>query len=403
MLTHDVFPTRPQTTTIESRASQVGGFTRPQGFALKSSSGEYYRGLDHIRGIAALLVFVWHFLYGREGSASLIDAPAIWGPLTLFDQGQIGVALFMTLSGYLFARLLDGKTIIFRNFFWNRLLRLLPLLVFVMLVNASISALKAGDWRMIYWYMLDMPAGLVFPSWPNGGWSITVELHFYLILPYLLILCKWWRPSIWAIVACAIAIRLGIYVDAGSVQDAAYWTIIGRIDQFALGLIAFQYRHLLVRQHALVAINTLAFLILYGVLGAWNQFHFDPTIISASPLWIVMPTIEGLTFAALIAWYDGSFAHRRSLMSNFFATVGEYSYSIYLLHFFFVFSLAHWIHTQILDLSNIYVAVPMALLAFAAMLPLGYLSMRFIERPFLRLRQPYCLAPALITSRQVPA
>jgi peptidoglycan/LPS O-acetylase OafA/YrhL len=402
ILSNNASSTRPQTTRIDPRASQAGGFAHPQDPVLKSSTGAYYLGLDHIRGVAVLLVFVWHFLYGREGSALLTDAPAIWGPLILFDQGQIGVALFMALSGYLFAKLLDGKTVVYRNFFWNRLLRLLPLLLFVLLVNASISAFKAGDWRMIYWCMLDIPGGLVFPSWPNGGWSITVELHFYLILPFLLMLCKWWCPSIWAVVVCAIAVRLGIYLHSGSVQDAAYWTLIGRIDQFALGLIAFKYRNLLVRQHVFVAVSSLAFLTFYGALGAWNQFHFDPKIISTSPLWIVMPTIEGLTFAALIAWYDGSFVHRRSLMSNIFATVGEYSYSIYLLHFFFVFTLAHWIHTQVLDLSDIYVALPIALLAFAAMLPIGYLSMRFIERPFLRLRQPYCLEPAVIAGRQLP-
>ena len=54
-----------------------------------------------------------------------------------------------------------------------------------------------------------------------------------------------------------------------------------------------------------------------------------------------------------------------------------------------MFAVARWIHTQVLDLSNLYVALPVAMLAFGAMLPFGYLSMRFVERPFLKLRHPY--------------
>jgi len=103
----------------------------------------------------------------------------------------------------------------------------------------------------------------------------------------------------------------------------------------------------------------------------------------------VLPTLEGLAFSALIAWYDGSFLHQDGPLSNLFATLGEYSYSIYLLHFYFVFTVAQWIHANVLDLSNFYVALPVSLLAFIAMIPIGYLSMRFVERPFLRLRRRY--------------
>jgi peptidoglycan/LPS O-acetylase OafA/YrhL len=72
--------------------------------------------------------------------------------------------------------------------------------------------------------------------------------------------------------------------------------------------------------------------------------------------------------------------------------LGEYSYSIYLLHFFFVFALAQWIHTHVLDISNFYVALPVAVLAYLAMIPVAYFSMRFIERPFLKLRRSYVKA-----------
>jgi peptidoglycan/LPS O-acetylase OafA/YrhL len=86
---------------------------------VRSSSGEHYVALDHIRALAMFLVFSWHFL-GRD---RLNIHPALF-PLGLIDQGHVGVALFMTLSGYLFAKLLDGKDINYLAFLRARFMRL---------------------------------------------------------------------------------------------------------------------------------------------------------------------------------------------------------------------------------------------------------------------------------------
>ncbi len=89
---------------------------------MKSSSGKYFLGLDHIRAVAAFLVFTWHFIHVNNGHEA---APPIF-PLSILTEGHTGVALFMALSGYLFAKLLDGKNIIYTSFIWNRFLRLAP-------------------------------------------------------------------------------------------------------------------------------------------------------------------------------------------------------------------------------------------------------------------------------------
>ncbi|MEP6933477.1 MAG: acyltransferase family protein, partial [Nitrospirota bacterium] len=74
---------------------------------MKSSSGAYYGGLDHVRAIALFMVFTWHFIHVDSGQF----APPPVFPLSLLTEGHTGVALFITLSGYLFAKLLDGKKI----------------------------------------------------------------------------------------------------------------------------------------------------------------------------------------------------------------------------------------------------------------------------------------------------
>jgi peptidoglycan/LPS O-acetylase OafA/YrhL len=85
--------------------------------------------------------------------------------------------------------------------------------------------------------------------------------------------------------------------------------------------------------------------------------------------------------------------------------IGAYSYSIYLFHFFFVFAAARFIHEEIMDLSNFYVACAWAAATFLLMVPVGYLSFRFIEAPFLRRRKRYAREEpdAAVTHTEVAA
>jgi peptidoglycan/LPS O-acetylase OafA/YrhL len=370
---------------------------------LKSSSGEHYIALDHLRALAAFLVFGWHFLHGTNGyPISFEYAPSVF-LFSILDEGHTGVALFMVLSGYLFAKLLDGKKIQYSAFFLNRFLRLAPLLAFVLLVGGIAKYRAGGD---VFSYAKGLATGLLFPNWPNGGWSITVELHFYLLLPLLLRLAHKSTWSLPGIIFAAVIFRYCIYLIVGEVQSFAYWTIVGRLDQFLLGMIAYRYRYVIKAKQVAVLSVLILFLLFYwyfdsrgGFTGfgegrpfvglpAWEFFPRPST----SKIWIVLPTLEGLAFALLVAYYDSRQAHAIGWVSRILGHIGTYSYSIYLFHFFFVFSMARFVHERVMDLTNFYVAAVWALLSFLMMVPLGYLSFRFIESPFLQYRKPYVLA-----------
>src|SRR5882672_9954754 len=98
------------------------------GDSMRSSSGAHYIALDHVRALAAFMVFAWHFTHAWNGYPIPFEyAPAVF-PLSLLDEGHTGVALFMTLSGYLFAKLVGDRRVDFPNFLWSRAVRLGPLL-----------------------------------------------------------------------------------------------------------------------------------------------------------------------------------------------------------------------------------------------------------------------------------
>ena len=358
---------------------------------MKSSTGEHYVALDHLRGLAAFFVVTWHFVHSTNGYPVPFEYVPIILPFALLDEGHTGVALFMTLSGYLFAKLLNGKQIVYPAFFWNRALRLLPLLSVVVIIDAA-KKISAGE--SVFGYLYWAVRGLLLPALPNGGWSITVEFHFYLLLPLLLWMLR--RSVMWllVVVLAAICFRAYLHHVQGEVQGLAYWTIIGRIDQFVLGMVAYHMRFRINCHRWLVLLALTSFIALYWYFDYQGGYYKNTAYPSPSALWIVLPALEGFAYALAIATYDSTSFDPGSRGSRFLGRIGEYSYSIYLLHFFFVFAAAKFVHESIMDISNFYLACCWSLLFFFMMLPLSYLSFKFIEAPFLKLRRPYVVSRA---------
>lgn len=347
---------------------------------MKSSSGEHYLALDHVRALAAYMVVSWHFVLNCKGYP--FGQPLAAFPMALLYEGHTGVALFMTLSGYLFSKLMDGKTIDFGLFIRNRALRLLPLLCVVMLLGALIRIIEGASLAQ---YGLDLIKGLIFPTLPYGAWSITVEFQFYLVLPFLLWMMRRSPLGILVIVVAALALRVAIFDQVGQVWGAGYWTLIGRIDQFIAGMLAFRYRHLFARRHFLCVSVIVGFCFYqwtFAQIGGFKRAQDNP-------IWIWMPTVEGIVYGAAIAWYDGSFKPMATRLSRIVAKAGEYSYSVYLLHMFVVAAVARFVSTSVAPIQNVFQAAAWSLVFYIMMVAVGHLSFRFIEAPFLRNRGRY--------------
>lgn len=353
---------------------------------MRSTSGKHFVALDHTRALAAFMVFSWHFLHFVDGYPVPFEYTPSFPPLAFFNEGHTGVGLFMVLSGYLFAKLLDGERINFVYFFWNRLLRLLPLLIFVLIAGGVQKYLKGENLDA---YVTNIWQGVLLPTLPNGGWSITAELHFYVLLPFLLYLIAKSLLFPLVLVAISITLRAYLYLDQGEVQVLAYFTIIGRIDQFILGIVSFHLSKKFRQQNWLVILLALTFSFFWWWFDSSGGFYRQSTYPSKSWLWIVIPTIEAIGYASFIAWYDSRKINSATLWSKLLQKLGEYSYSIYLLHFFVVFRAARFINEHVMNISNFYLAMVWSALLFSLMLIPAYLSFRFIEAPFLKFRKNY--------------
>jgi len=355
---------------------------------MRSTDGIYYSRLDHVRAVAAYLVFVWHFLHMTPHfPVPYASAPLF--PFALFDEGHTGVALFMTLSGYLFAKLVGDHRIDFPCFLWSRAVRLGPLLVVVIAAWIVIEWLAGAP---LPW--TDIVGGVLFPTWPRGTWSISIELHFYLLFPLLLLLFRRNGPfALLMVVAGALLLRFDWWRNFGEAQHIAYWTIFGRIDQFVFGMLfaLVPPRRNVLR--VIAGVSLVSFLILWNEFDRMGGFFNHTGAPSKSALWIFIPTVEAITYGSLIAFYDGTTFKMPAWLDRALAKIGEYSYSIYLLHFFPIILLRNIFWERLGQADYFFPALIVATLAFLAFVPVAGLSYNYFEKIFLAYRKHYLRAP----------
>jgi peptidoglycan/LPS O-acetylase OafA/YrhL len=151
-------------------------------------------GLDGVRGLAALSVFVFHiWLYGAKGSKSDFSAQ-------LFNEFRIGLICFFVLSGYLlygaFARAARRQAgeVPMRRYLLRRGARILPA-YYVSLIG-SLILLEAvagspdvrmpdeGGFTLFFFFAQNYSDSTIMKLNPVT-WTLCLEVAFYVLLPVL--------------------------------------------------------------------------------------------------------------------------------------------------------------------------------------------------------------------------
>ena len=140
--------------------------------------------LDTIRGLAILGVVLYHTFYWAVDMSFF--SPWKRGFLSLMSTGQFGVNLFFVLSGFLITGiLLDSRerTDYYGRFYYRRSLRILPAYYFTIFLLIVFGMTSRGFLLMSLAYSANLSGlfGIVL-SYPVL-WSLAVEEHFYLLWP----------------------------------------------------------------------------------------------------------------------------------------------------------------------------------------------------------------------------
>ncbi len=291
---------------------------------------QHILALDGVRGIAILMVMLFHFQTETTAPNRLVKVI-----YAAFHMGQTGVDLFFVLSGFLISGILldaKGGPHFFRNFYMRRTLRIFPL-YYGSLILLNIYGYFRGDsltnqsWLWFYGTNIALFKGILLPA--GHFWSLAIEEHFYFLWP-LLVYVSSRRGFAW--ICCgAIVFAMTTRGILGYYGLDTFYLTPCRIDGLAIGgLLAVFVRRFEIRR-----------MVPYAVAGGIGlTILLVPVFIFKSgdgnlPLQTTKFTLLSLVYGALLTVAVGS--RPDTLVGKFFANswlrfFGKYSYGLYVFH-----------------------------------------------------------------------
>ncbi|HKV92489.1 MAG TPA: acyltransferase [Candidatus Angelobacter sp.] len=376
------------------------------GVVERTRTGRFYSPeLDVLRFFAFFGVFVFHAAPRTMDFYAAAGVPAWLSKLLIstFGAGAYGVDLFFALSAYLITSLLlreratTGKLDL-RSFYVRRILRIWPLyLGFV--AFAAIAArflpwqnlplryvagytLLAGNWIYVFY---GLPASFAIPLW-----TVSIEEQFYLAWPLALR-----RASLRATAFMAIAVllvaniwRFGLVALAAPAQAMEYNTFT-RLDPIALGVLLALFAGKLPALSTWQRITLLA-----AAVAAWIVTFWFTVVIELPKLstWqsALGHLLTAVASAAVLFSVMGS--QNAFLRNKWLLYLGKISYGLYVLHEF-----AHYCAMRLLPASTPWQVTEQSAFSLALTILLAAASYRWLESPFLRLKERF----AYVQSRPV--
>ena len=347
------------------------------------SKGFYRKDIQGLRALAILSVIFFHT--NKE-----------WLP-----GGFIGVDIFLVISGFLITSIIlkqkKENAFSFRQFFFNRVKRIVPAYFFLLSIVAIFSAilLTSTDYKFFkdsLEHSLYFTSNQYFADFgnyfaPNANelplihtWSLAVEMQFYLLLPFLVMLLpsKYLKATV-VILILTLTLYSSYEVFVDDDKQKIYFSLLARIPEFLIG--SWLALNSSGKKWDTATSNLLAAIGLLCI--AVSFIYIDES--KAFPGIMALPACIG---TALIIAAQNSFIN--TLFSkSILVWIGGLSYSLYLWHWPILAGLRYYSGEY--ELNGILIVLFVALTFFSA-----FISYRFIESGFLSKYQSHRSAFGLV-------
>ena len=310
-----------------------------------------------------------------------------------FKGGFIGVDIFFVISGYLITsiilkELLTTGSFSFKHFYERRIRRILPALLFVMLVSLPFAWMYLlpdifVDFSKSILYSLGFSSNFYF--WHSGQqygaesgllkpflhtWSLSVEEQYYILFPIvLLITFKYFRKYLIHILIFSFIVSLGLTDwTSRNYSSASFYFLHTRMWELLAGSILAYFEITNGYRSKNTTLNlilpTIGLLLIGHSILSFNDKILHPSFYTLSP-------IIGV---CLIIWFsDKNEIITKILSTKLFVGVGLISYSLYLWHYpIFAFARINELFDDNLIEKPIFVLITIIL---------SIISYKLIEKP----------------------
>ena len=340
----------------------------------------YRPEIDGLRAIAVSAVILYHAQISIFGHQP-------------FKGGFIGVDIFFVISGYLITsiilkELVTTGTFSFKHFYERRIRRILPVLLFVMLVSFPFAWMYLSPSNLVEFsksilYSLGFSSNFYFHysglEYSVEGlrhpflhtWSLSVEEQYYILFPIvLLVTFKYFRKYLVHVLILGFIISLGLAEwTSRNYPSASFYFLHTRIWELLAGSLLAYFEinngHRSKNETLNLILPTIGLILIGQSILFFNDEMFHPSFYSLSP-------IIGV---CLIVWFSNkNELITKILSSKLFVGIGLISYSLYIWHYpIFVFT-AKLRFAE----GNIFIKLLMGIFV----LILSIISYYFIEKPF---------------------
>jgi len=366
------------------------------------------RGIDALRGVAALGVVLYHAV---EQGKHVVPNNFLQYPVRMIQFGSslgyIGVFLFFVISGFCIhlqwarARAAGAEPELRFGTFWKRRIRrLYPPYAIALLFFLLLTATTVGlSFSRFFFYDVGMHLLMLHNLDPqtcytiNGVfWTLAIEEQLYLAYFLLLFIrVRWgWGLTLavcllarlaWMIFSHVLWLKTGFGIPVPEAAASHWFT-------WALGALGVEVMFGLTTLRGWSRdLRLAAVLIVIASAVSANLPLIPKDTFIHNACWFAMHPCWGLGFFIVVnrmVLAEESWVRQATLPSlvSLFSTLGIFSYSIYLTHELVIMQSWRWINPGWLQLANVAMVLVPATIVFA------WLFFWFCEKPFMVRRAP---------------
>ncbi len=361
----------------------------------------YFKDLDILRFIAAYLIVLLHCFFGWKaffGKTPWVGSlPVFWQAKTeiVLRNFAFGVDIFFLISGFLITYLLlsererTGRVDVVK-FYIRRAFRIWPL-YFLLILTAPLLTYFFFEQSPDYLYQFlfvgnfDVIAHGAKSAATDHLWSICIEEHFYLFCPLLIAFIpeKRMPQVLLAIVIGTILFRSYVAETQENYGMTLYMHTLSRIDVLAIGgLLGYMHFKGFLRFNHSIGTRILVYAT-FIFLFVFVDYSECGTLFSSA--------FKKYTFVGLAAYWAGNFLFHPGAVwmvekNNFLHRFGKASYGIYMFNPVIILIVLHFFARNNWQNYLAFLTVVHVLL-----FSITFLSYRFIELPFLALKEKYAV------------